>query len=104
MWISKEKYQALVTGQRTLADRLKEVADDVLNLKRFFDDVTKNIGERIAELEESYKRGSLKSDEPESVQIDPGHVPFTQRKRNLEAAFRAKAEAKRKPPSAAKGT
>lgn len=97
MWIRKKQYEALLANWKDTASELRIVKE---NFYRFIDDAEKRIGE----LEESYKRGSLKSDEPESVQIDPGHVPFSQRKRNFEATKRQEAASKKKGPQPAKGT
>lgn len=97
MWISKERWDQL-TGL------IAELAERQLALGEKLDDCTDASERAIAELEESYKRGSLKSDEPESVQIDPGHVPFSQRKRNFEATKRQEAASKKKGPQPAKGT
>lgn len=104
MWISKEKYEAMITANEILSDRMTALDDGLKWLKQFHEDTAAALNARIAELEESYKRGSLKSDEPESVQIDPGHVPFSQRKRNFEATKRQEAASKKKGPQPAKGT
>lgn len=86
MWISRKKYDALTKRIDLASDNAREAKEEVAKLRHDVGEVFGPLRDRVAEIEKSYRRGSLEHEKPEDIVIDRGHVPFTQRKRNWEAS------------------
>lgn len=86
MWISRKEHEALLKRIELASTGEREANEAVALLRKQTEEKIGDLEDRLAEVEKSYRRGSLEHEKPEEIVIDRGHVPFTQRKRNWEAS------------------